>query len=656
MRFRMSRRVVEVAVVFAAVLLVLGAGYATSVPGPFSIDEVTYTLSARSFALGYGIEVWNGYEEFPSPALAPGWLKPVGGRLVSQYPDFYLMFAFPAWSLLGLRGLMLVNVAAFLAVCGLVWSLAAPRFGARAAWLSLALLAFGTFAWEYAVGAWPHMVSALFVLAPLVLVDRLLEQPSAGRRLAMALAAGLVAGLGVGVRLDVAFALAALAAGLVLQRSSRWREALALLAGAVPPLAALALLNRAKFGVTTPFTYGPSFGIAVGIAPYLPLAVVAGTGVFLLWLATRPSIAARLRPVPVVAAVAAALAVALAFPSSRAAFVDGARGFGEMVIDTRLRPLETVTPDWPRGADRSVIYFGTLKKALLQSCPWLPLIVLPVWRARRNRRDLDRFALWLAVPLAFVVPYSVFAWDGGLCLNQRYFVPGLPVLAVLGALGIEALMAGSGARVGWVASGVAAAVATALAVGEASSFDLATQSLLLLSLPLAVALLLAAALGAAPGARRSPAPVVTRAAALLAGFAIGLAAFSCLLYDLRRTLGLRQVVASIGEAVPTHVGSDALLISDPPDPLAAAITPGSRYRLATVERENDDSIPALVRFYVERGHAVLIAIEPDRIRSLVERGAFAGLIVARVPSPRGFLVRVEGPAAPGPRRRDVPDP
>ncbi|KAB2848779.1 MAG: N-formylglutamate amidohydrolase [Hyphomicrobiaceae bacterium] len=652
----MRRKVIHAAGFVIAVLAVLTAGYATSVPGPFSIDEVTYLLSARSLTLGYGIEVWNGYEEFPTIALAPAWLKPISGRLVSQYPDFYLLFAYPAYLLLGLRGLMLVNVVAFLVVCGLVWSLTAPRFGTRVAWVALALLTFATFAWEYAVGAWPHMVSAAFVLAPLVLVDRLLDLPAVGRRISMSLAAGLVAGIGVGVRLDVVFALAALAAGLMLQRRSLWREAIALFAGAVPPLVALALLNRAKFGLATPFTYGPSFGIAVGIAPYLPVAAGIGAGSFLLWLATRPAIAARLKPEPVGAALAVTLAVAFALPTSRTAIVAGVRGFGEMVVETRLRPIETTETAWPRGADGSVIYFDSLKKSLLQSCPWLPLIALPLLAARRDRRALDRFVLWIAVPLAFVVPYSVFAWDAGLCLNQRYLVPGLPILAVLGALGLDALRASLGTKRWWTLSGVGAAFVTGLAASEVSPFTTEAQSALLLSLPLAVASLLGATLVGMRYLRRAAPGTTALATALIVGFAIGMATFSCLFYDLRRTLELRGIYAPFAETVAAQVGGDALLISDPPEVFAAAITAGSRYRLATNDGQSDETIAALVRFYVERGRPVLIGIHPEDIARLIGSGSFSGLNVARLPSSRGVLVRVTEASTPADPRRTGPGP
>lgn len=648
----MPHRRIRSARLVIALLAVLGVGYLTAVPGPFSMDEVTYVLSARSMTLGYGIEVWNGYEEFPSPALAPVWLKPVDGRLVSQYPDFYLLFAYPAFLLLGLRGLMLVNVLAYVLVCGLIWSLAAHRFGTWVAGVALALFTFASFAWEYAVGAWPHMVSALFVLAPLVLVDRLLDVPAAGRRVRMALAAGLVAGVGVGIRLDVAFALAALAGGLMLQRKALWREAVALLAGALPPLVALALLNYAKFGLATPFTYGPSFGIAVGVAPYLPLAAAVGVAGLMIWLATRPAISARLRPAPVGVLVTIGLIVVLTVPASRATIVQAARGFGEMLVETRIRPIETYEVAWPRGADGSIIYFGSLKKALLQSCPWLPLIVLPLVGARGNRQLLDRLILWMTVPVAFAVPYSVFAWDAGLCLNQRYLVPALPVLAILGALGIDGLRARRSVPLGWLCAGVLAAVATGLVASEVTGFSLRAQSALLLSAPVAVASLLAIALATVPRLQRSPlAPASSAAVALVLGLALGLAACSCLLYDLRRTLDLRGRYVAFGAAVQPYVGNDALLLSDPPELLTAAIGPRSRLRLAITAGLSDAEITDLVRFFAGRGMPVVIGIDPERTQRLIDQGWLSGLALALLPSPRGMLVRVtadERPPQPAP--------
>lgn len=251
-----SRRLVAAALL---ALVGLSGGWKLATPGTFSIDEVTLLLSARSLAQGHGVEVWNGFEEFPSPALVPGWLKVVEGRLVSQYPDLFLLVALPAFRAFGLRGLMLVNLLAFALVCGLTFDLARRRAGERVAAGAVVLLALASYAFEYAVGAWPHMTAVLCVLAPLALLDRALARPGSRRAVGLALAAGAIGGFGVGVRLDVAFALAAFGGALWLQRPARWREAAALAAGTLPGLAALALLNREKFGSYSPFTYGPAY-------------------------------------------------------------------------------------------------------------------------------------------------------------------------------------------------------------------------------------------------------------------------------------------------------------------------------------------------------------------------------------------------------------
>jgi len=632
-----------------AVLAVFVLGYELAIPGSLSIDEVTYSLSARSLAVGHGIEVWNGYEETPVAALAPAWLKPIGGRLVSQYPDFFLFFALPAYRALGFRGLMMVNVAAFVVVCALIWSLAARRFGSRVAAVAVSLFAFASFAWEYAVAAWPHMVSVVFVLGPLVLVDRLLDLPATRHRMALAAAAGLVAGFGVGVRLDVAFALAALFAALLLQRPARWLEGLALLASSLPPLVGLALLNRAKFGLTTPFTYGPSYGIAVGIGPYLPLVAACGVVGALIWLSTRPSISRRLKPVWVGATVAASLVAALAMPSTRASIIDAARGFGELLVDLRLRPIDRIDPASSRGPDGSVLYFASLKKSFLQSCPWLLLAGLPVVGVRRDRGAVDRFVLWLAIPAAFIVPYSLFSWDGGLCLNQRYFLPGLPVLAILGALGIEGLTARSGLNAFWPWLMAALGLGAAVSASAVLPFDAGDQSLLLLTVPLAVAAALGVVL-ALPALRVRSAPKATAVlAVVLSGVAIGGAAYSCLLYDLPRTLWLRGIYASNGEVVRATVGGDALLISEPAEALAAAITPSSRYRLANPGRDEYRTFRPLVHFYLSRGRPVLLSVHPVQFERLIAAGLFDGFVLRRIPSPAGLLLRVEeGAAAAGP--------
>jgi hypothetical protein len=611
--------------VLAVMAALVAAGWRLSIPGCLSVDEVTYLLSARSLAQGGGIEVWNGYEEFPSPELAPGWLKVVDGRLVSQYPDFFLFLALPAYRGLGLRGLFLVNVLAFAGVLALTWNLARRLYGARAALLALGLLGLSTFAFEYAVAAWPHMTSALFVVAALALVERASSGASSRSSVFAALGAGLLIGFGIGIRLDVAFVGAAFAAALSLLRPARLREVAALVLGALPALLLLALLNGRKFGVVTPFTYGPSYGIATGIGPYLPVAACGLVFYLALFVITRRSLAVGTawRRIAIGAALVL-VAGALATPALRAAIGQLARGFWEQVVDLRIRPLDTVEAATSRGPDGGIVYIGALKKALLQSCPWLVLAVLPVAEALR-REELRRAALLLgAVPTALVALYSYFAWDGGLSLNQRYFVPALPMLAILGAKGILSVVARAGAGLPGLLAASAVPLGLWIWLAKIERFDDSRQSLLVLTVPLGAAGALLGALAvAALGDRLGWRSARSRAAAWLAAVAVVSGALSSWAYDLPRTLAYRRLNADLGAAAARFTGADAILFVQPTELAASALDGGRRVRLASLVKDDGRTFETLARYHAARGRPVLLAVYRPQLAQMVERGLLA---------------------------------
>lgn len=607
----------------AAVLVagLIAVGWWATVPGTFSIDEVTLLLSARSLAQGHGVEVWNGFEEFPSPALVPGWLKVVEGRLVSQYPDLFLLVALPAFRAFGLRGLMLVNLVAFVVVCGLTFDLARRRAGQRVAAGAVALLALASYAFEYAVGAWPHLAATLCVLAPLALLDGALDRPGSRRAIGLALAAGAVGGLGIGVRLDVAFALAALGGALLLQRPARWREAGALAIGTLPGLVALALLNREKFGSFNPFSYGPAY-YGPGYGHDLTAGGSLGLWAFALFAVALAGLAIRRTSSGVLSRREIGLGVVLllglvALPGARHQAASAARGLTELTVDMRLRAGDHSEAAPGRRVGDPILHFGALKKSLLQSVPWVVLAALPLAAALRRRAGRGRLLLLAAVPVAFVVPYGVFGWDGGWALNQRYFLPALPVLALLAAEGGALLARGAGGGAASLPE-IGFALAVAVAAGWALGLGPQWEERVLLDLPLGVAALLAALLALAP--RRPPDAASAGAARGLAVTAVLLGVVSCLVYDLPRSLARRAESAARGAAVAQRATGDALVLSEPTEELAAAIGPASRIRLANPAQSGYRDLGPLIDFHLARGHVVLGRVPEERFVQLVEAG------------------------------------
>lgn len=611
---------------------ILAVCVALFAPGPLSVDEVTYLLSMRSLAMGNGIEIWNGFEELASPELAPAWIKVVNGRLVSQYPDFFALGVLPFYQLFGFKGLFLANTLAFLGVVTLTWSLAKNHFGVAVARLSLALLLGSTFAVEYAVSAWPHMISALCVLSVLVLLDPSQTESSPRVRTAKAFLAGLIGGYGLGVRFDVAFGLAGISCALLLIRPPRWREVASMCVGLVPGLLGLALLNAAKFGQFTPFTYGPKY--------YGPGSSSVRSSTDWVWLtifallATLLSLGStRLRPAMaskngVRWAIAMIVAMSALFvPQTRSALRDLSKGSAELVVDMRARDIDRVDPASMRTSKGAVVYFGSLKKAFLQSCPWLPLAWLGLRQGRKTQNH-RLLAVLLSVPVAFVLPYSFFAWDGGLALNQRYFIPALPMLAILGGLGLANLSPSFGTKLTHSVAGVGVAALLLYAALQWLERTRVSTEGLLLTMPLVLsgALVLAIGLGR------------HRFASAMAIWSCGMAAVSCLGYDLPRTLEFRSFHARIGAAATRAINEDALIFSEPAELAATAVNGAARIRLANPSKDAYRSFRELIDFHLSRGHTVLLALDRRRLDQLQKSDLLLGLDLRIVESYREMLV------------------
>ncbi|MDL1983384.1 MAG: hypothetical protein LWX54_04215 [Deltaproteobacteria bacterium] len=121
----------------------------TIIPGYISIDEITYHRMTKSFSESGGLEIWNGYREYPSPELETRFIFARNGRLVSQYPYLFPVLSTPFYRILGYRGLFFINVIAFVGIVFFCYAIARKLFQDRNLALnSCFILIFATFSWE----------------------------------------------------------------------------------------------------------------------------------------------------------------------------------------------------------------------------------------------------------------------------------------------------------------------------------------------------------------------------------------------------------------------------------------------------------------------------------------------------------------------------
>jgi hypothetical protein len=217
--------------------------------------------------------------------------------------------------------------------------------------------------------------------------------------LAAAAAAGLLCGVATGVRYqNLVFALA-VGAGLLLAERRRIAKAGAFALAFCLPLAASSAINHVRLGSWNPVSKGPGW-MSLGAGTTFDNPVVEGA----VFLATK-------------------------------------------VVDYSLHPpprnpataLPWQIPDGPTGA---YVYFGAIKKAWIQSSPWilLALVVLVLFAASREnsprRREGRAFLLVVGAVLAFFAAAGFRRIDG-VCFNQRYFLELVPLVAVAFAWGAE---------------------------------------------------------------------------------------------------------------------------------------------------------------------------------------------------------------------------
>lgn len=411
------------------------------VPGYLSIDEAVYHLATKSFSQTGGFEIPNGYKELPSPEMFHEFFPPNKGRLVAQYPYLFSVMAAPAYLIAGFYGLFLVNAIAFVGVVLLCYGIANRLLRDRNLALNACLiLVLCTFAWEYSQAAWPHMTSVLFISAAIYCVVRAYVAERKREALGWVLGAGLMAGLGPSIRMEASLLAPTLLLPFLFARPWRPAEAVAVVAGTLPGLAAFGLANYQKFGAFSPFTYGGP----IIISRWLIIAILGLIVIAWIMTRTRWQEAVARHGSTLFWAGAVVLAALLVVPQTRSFLLYVWKNFWVSVVDVRSLDTSLILPAMTRSSGGGVVYIGAQKKALIQSLPFLAVLVPPIARVLRGQEDYPALLILLLLPVT-TIGYYAYAfyhsggYAGGLCLNYRYALPILPLLAILSAYGMECM-------------------------------------------------------------------------------------------------------------------------------------------------------------------------------------------------------------------------
>ncbi len=544
------------------VLLLAGAWTVTLlVPAaPFILDDDAHALGVVALREG-GFQAPGVSSLGPSRALF--WFDPAGHRrsddrsAFSAHPPFYAVMAQP-FALLGWQGLQLMQGLCFGLALWLVYGLVRRRLGDRRM-AALAVVATGgaSYLLEYATGLWPHMLSLLLCTLAFVLATESLGQ---AKRVGLRAAAGLAIGLACGVRYQNAVYAAALGLGVFVSAASRWTESASFVVGLAPPLLSSALVNKHRLGTFNPISKGGSY---------------------------------------------------LSLGTSSQKLRDAFWAFMARLLDSSQTPDYALVhePWWMRIADSgAVLHQGVMRKAWLQSLPWvtLPLLLMAralkvqAGRALQTRNDLRLIALVVAAQLAVIVVFGIHRHEG-LAFNQRYLIDLIPLLVHALVLGLDELEKdnlwrglGLGAAIGVVAAGALFMLLSPTSVG---------RQLLVLRLPLVLAAFVA---GAWLLRARYP-----RALAFLVGLALAWSAALHASTDLRGSLRTRH---------HRHAEARALAGALPKgEPIALFAYWGNKdcvgpllftHDIVAVDAHLDEgaSAPRLVRQLLDRGRRVFVIV------------------------------------------------
>ncbi|NNL90376.1 MAG: hypothetical protein HKP25_15045 [Marinicaulis sp.] len=225
-------------------------------PSPFIIDGGVYLDMARSMADHGALHIVAADAPEDAPALAKYLTHEFGGKIFPQYPSGYAILAAPFYMLFGVHGLMLLNAIGAGLSIWLTWRAAAKLYDVETARIAAALLCLATFLLNYSFSIWPHSLTLAICLAAVnFAIDGADEKDARQRSVKFALA-GASIGVAINIRVDaILFAPILLVWMKLFARSHDRISPPAFLVGLIPGLVAASLLNDAKFGVFSPFSY-----------------------------------------------------------------------------------------------------------------------------------------------------------------------------------------------------------------------------------------------------------------------------------------------------------------------------------------------------------------------------------------------------------------
>ncbi len=290
-------------------------------------------------------------------------------------------------------------------------------------------------------------------------------------------------------------------------------------------------------------------------------------------------------------------------------------------VDIRTLPADRIVSQ--RSSGGGVLYIGAHKKALLQSLPYLGLLLVPL--ARMVRPDKNFFALTLSfvTPAAVVLFYAYsfpFHDVGGLCLNTRYFLLALPFTSILCAYAIKDMRDQWGMPLGFPVivfiALASAAIYFWLTQDARGSIDALEYPMLVVPLWMAIGLAVLITLGLVKSEWSKSIRVMAWVFLIMTTTWAGLVAFS---YDYRAHRYARAVHLFYGESIFKFIPTDSILFSDNKSFAASTkVIEKERVRMGFPSEDGFKDFPRLLEFQLRSGRRAF-ALFHDSLWTQLER-------------------------------------
>ncbi len=645
----MQREKIKIRLLILTVVIHLLISFFTIIPGYLSIDEVTYHLATKNFSESGGFEIRNGYQEYPSLELESAFITARKGRLVSRYPYLYPILCSLFYLIAGFQGLFVINVIAFIGIVILCYVIPQKIFhDSNLALNACFILVLATYAWEYSQAIWSHAATTVFLMTAFYIHLCSFDAKTRQMKLSCALLSGIITGFATGIRYDAIFMLPCFIVSFLFVPPGHPLLALSTSLGTVPGLAMLGATNYIKFGIFSLFSYGGGIEANVGkpdFRNYLPLGIMVSVVVVILWMFSRHANVIKkylscYRQGIIILLIVFAVLIAM-LPTIWHEVGQRLSGLYQIVVDFRVRSLEIKQPALSRSRGGGMVYIGGLKKSLLQSCPYLVVLLIPLFKIfRRSSIHFWHLYMLFLPPLVYTGFYGYYAWHGGLCLNLRYLFPILPFTSILSAYAwrdlTESLHCRKEHRNPHIFSNSGylffillilnvLMVAVYFSILRPTFTTIDQQEFLYLTLPLILVLCLLTLLvlrhiSYSFYELRSVYTCITYSALCLFFMGMVWAGLTAFFYDYLLVRHARQNMLDAAAKTMQVISEDSIIFTTFVDPFFRLIEHRQQIRIANPERDNFHDFPDLIAFHLKEQHSVYGVFSNSQWQQIKTRG------------------------------------